>query len=894
MSFVAQEVKVTSSERIRRAKEIKKEKNRAKFSRYLEANRDSFNKRRRAKYQEQLHEEKKINDEEKRVYRKRKSRAEAVNNIPNEAFKHREGKRRAVMKVRSLLPSTPEKRADIVESLNQSPTTRAILESRSILTSEEEKQEVQVGRAILNDVSSAVSAVKGQRSKDTVTAVKVGLAFLCGDSVSANRLKSRVAERINISRQRLAQGTKHRQSALKQNLPWLDSSRKARSDTVSQEIKEMAYEFWASPEISRPSPNKKDIIRERVASKTYIEHEKQLLEKSQSEVYLEFKQKYPELKIGQRTFEKCKPFFVKQAREQDRVSCCCRTHVETRMLFAECMKFRKMIVSKMHLTDEQLSTQPQFQIHSHLTDAVQQTLCQKEEHCHYNKKSCLYRECKECGVDKLKTLPEENDKSSSAPCVKWEKFQYVVCGTDSNGKEKKRLQIVSMETSPGEMFEYFKNLLKGFPAHQFRASWQHEQFKALMSKLPLHHACCVHDYSENYNCRYQEEAQSLYFAQNQCSIHVTILYRHASLQCDGVESTEDNPKIITEHLFVISPDLKHDHHSVHQCRQLVADHLKECGGETEVLHEWTDGCSAQYKSRHCMGDVSFSEQDFDFKTIRNYMETSHAKGPQDGAGGNIKHMADLDVIRGKVRIQNAHDFYEHMKQNYSDPAISSFQSRTVQLSKRLFFYIENNNRNRAGRSFREVVGNRQIHSIKAGGSPGSLLTRHLSCYCDNCLDTNEEECCNKQYVESWKAVGAGIEPVPGRPVTRSEDTEEHLKDLVRPNDTIAIAAADRGEDYYLMKITGSGKEILKRTERDAYNCRYRVGSEVFRGYFYVRHHHNVLEFTLDNNREAIVFSETVRYICTGLQQHYDQCEDVDVFRLNEQEHLDILDCLNPV
>ena len=78
---------------------------------------------------------------------------------------------------------------------------------------------------------------------------------------------------------------------------------------------------------------KKGVMGERVASNACIFHEKELLERSQSEVYLEFKQKYPELKIGQRTFEKCKPFFVKQAREQDRVLCCCRTHVETRMLF---------------------------------------------------------------------------------------------------------------------------------------------------------------------------------------------------------------------------------------------------------------------------------------------------------------------------------------------------------------------------------------------------------------------------------------------------------------------------------------------------------------------------------------------------------------------------------
>ena len=59
-------------------------------------------------------------------------------------------------------------------------------------------------------------------------------------------------------------------------------------------------------------------------------------------------------------------------------------------------------------------------------------------------------------MDKFKTFPEENDKSSSAPCVKWERFEYVVCSTYINGKEKKRLQNVSKKTSPGEMFEYLE------------------------------------------------------------------------------------------------------------------------------------------------------------------------------------------------------------------------------------------------------------------------------------------------------------------------------------------------------------------------------------------------------------------------------------------------------
>ena len=161
----------------------------------------------------------------------------------------------------------------------------------------------------------------------------------------------------------------------------------------------------------------------------------------------------------------------------------------------------------------------------------------------------MYQECSQCGVDRFKLFPED-DSSDGAPLIKWERFEYIICGKDSSGKDKKRLQIVQKETKPSEMFRYFKHLLVGFPAHQFRASWQHEQFKQLMANLPLHHACCIHDYSENYSCRYQQEAQSLYFAQNQVSLHVTILFRHANAEKDGVQSTEEEPVVVTEHLLL--------------------------------------------------------------------------------------------------------------------------------------------------------------------------------------------------------------------------------------------------------------------------------------------------------------------------------------------------------
>ena len=51
-----------------------------------------------------------------------------------------------------------------------------------------------------------------------------------------------------------------------------------------------------------------------------------------------------------------------------------------------------------------------------------------------------------------------------------------------------------------------------------------------------------------------------------------------------------------------------------------------------------------------MDDLSFSVADFGFLTVRNYFKTSHAKGPQDGAGANLKHKAQMAAITRQIVI----------------------------------------------------------------------------------------------------------------------------------------------------------------------------------------------------------------------------------------------------
>ncbi|KAH3748026.1 hypothetical protein DPMN_182463 [Dreissena polymorpha] len=104
------------------------------------------------------------------------------------------------------------------------------------------------------------------------------------------------------------------------------------------------------------------------------------------------------------------------------------------------------------------------------------------------------------------------------------------------------------------MTKHLKQLLQAFPLHQHTAKWQHEQFRVITDNLPKEACVCIHDFSENYGCSEKHELQTTYFQRTEVTIHVSVIHRHSILEHDGVESTEENPVIRQDYLFVVSPD----------------------------------------------------------------------------------------------------------------------------------------------------------------------------------------------------------------------------------------------------------------------------------------------------------------------------------------------------
>lgn len=211
----------------------------------------------------------------------------------NGEFSSRATFKRALDKARGSLPSSPLKKAKVIQTLMSSPTTKKLLTPST-------KPEDATAQAMVQDLKDTLSEVKSKRSDDARAAMNVGISLLCGQNVAATTSKTKIASTLGINRRRISQCLQHRYSAMSKGTGWTALQRKTRKDATPEEVRRAAYDFWHSPGISRPTGNKRDVARDRIGPKEYVHHEKYILEKTQTEVYEAFKKKYPDFKIGQR------------------------------------------------------------------------------------------------------------------------------------------------------------------------------------------------------------------------------------------------------------------------------------------------------------------------------------------------------------------------------------------------------------------------------------------------------------------------------------------------------------------------------------------------------------------------------------------------------------------
>lgn len=794
-------------------------------------------------------------------------------------------------------------------------------------------------------------------------------AMVCGSNFAENDisawkvgqylgLRSNVVEAGLIGRQNLIRGAALSNTE-REKLKLLDNvceSPRQLTTRLSDSVRELARKFWLSSENTRVSPCKKDVILARdVSGAVEVPRRmvsKHWLEVSQLTLFRRFQLANPHLKIGVRSFERCKPHNVVRIRRRDNISCCCRYHEDMRMVLGGFHKAREALHSgclclnaaccprvtwkagskRMRIEGTEL-TCGIIEVGTSTSTFAESLLCPRPGDTH--RIECLLGTCADCGgLSNLKLCESELSSDLLFP---WSCYETVDIGrVNEEGKPIRRLQFVQRSTTMLHLVHKLQILLLGhapgksnncrckgtfvvntapanqpqtlevrdfngvggcpflrpYAYHTFMALHQHRQYRRCIEELPLGHCCLVFDFSENHKLNIPRAAQSMHWVVKQATILVCVLWRHAELSVDGIESTLEKPTIIKDYLYWISDDGHHDHHFIAYMRKtVIEDYFLGRGLKKPVfLHEWADGCAAQNKCAPGFHDVATSKAEWHLGVPcqRNFFETAHAKGEQDAAGAHVKHAAATAVIseadKWYAKILDAKDLYNFCLDRLTRRADCSFAKARASFNARFFYFVPEDPLHEeegglravdrsATPSFRSVDGTQRMHSVRAGVGEGQLLFRDRTCYCTHCYAQcalpipSSEGCLESLRVDAWRDVVLRLEGgEQGNPAQLLVDTYGLGLSLeVRRGSTFAVrrAPGDNAHLYYLVKALSTSKQVGWEGATDDYGVVHGSEAWVISGRYY--EWKDELErdgYTLDTTRKCLVPSEAV--VCSDV------------------------------
>lgn len=462
---------------------------------------------------------------------------------------------------------------------------------------------------------------------------------------------------------------------------------------------------------------------------------KRVLKFTLASAYEMFCLKYPTFKLSLQTFMKRRPAHIVTIQKgAKKAKCVCISHSNVNRKLSALNKLSKTMA---HLSIDSFSSP------ENLCEA---TLCPKMKDQKYYKSECINRNCSDCGTELLLghySALLEHCPSEVINWTKWEKVSKKKLDKKTGEiKWSDYQEVVSKKTYIIDMLEELLAELNVFSLHLFRTSWQWSQLRTIMAGLPKDEVLFISDFSENIPIQFSQETISSHVKPMSITLFVVAIYRHKST------SSKDNPNILFENVNILSDSQRHDSHFVQAATKLILEHCNvnypEC--LIKVLHRYTDGCAGQFKSRHCMRDISFCNEDLGVDHfICNYGESYEFKNVTDGLGGVVKKLIlDSILSNDDLVLSSPRDFVNYAKEHFEKTYA------THSLDRRVFYYLEDQTieRNRPNRLGRPLAGIQSARCIKSI-SPGFVAIRNVSCYCAACLTHDWEGCLNKDYVNEY-------------------------------------------------------------------------------------------------------------------------------------------------
>lgn len=179
---------------------------------------------------------------------------------------------------------------------------------------------------------------------------------------------------------------------------WAIMCRAPRSDRIEDVVRNLVSSFWHDQ--TRPSSNTRDVMRYRIGPSIYENHIKHWLDITQFEMYMNFCNAYPHIKIGQTMFQRLKPYYVKINKFFE--TCCCRYHIEFDLYYQVFRKMREERCGFQNAPPKQASL------------FIKSILCDHENGPQIN---CIKGICETCGnLAKFPSRIEDTDLTKTVNC----------------------------------------------------------------------------------------------------------------------------------------------------------------------------------------------------------------------------------------------------------------------------------------------------------------------------------------------------------------------------------------------------------------------------------------------------------------------------------------------
>ena len=169
---------------------------------------------------------------------------------------------------------------------------------------------------------------KRKRMKKTVdkSAEQTIMTMIRGDNSQRGDIR-KLHQQTGWHFRKLSHGVRRRKQIEegKAGVSFSSVARRAGRSIIKEHLRH-AYEFYLEPSNSKTAPGRRDQLWIRDPdSGTRVRVKKQFMERSQTEIFLDFKKQFPHVKMGERTFRKCKPLECKRLTEKHRNVCACRS-----------------------------------------------------------------------------------------------------------------------------------------------------------------------------------------------------------------------------------------------------------------------------------------------------------------------------------------------------------------------------------------------------------------------------------------------------------------------------------------------------------------------------------------------------------------------------------------